>query len=219
MKRRIVYSSEVYQLSVKDVSFLDNAKQYKDSDKVVILLGDESKGIKDTLLSGRDILEKSKDKYIAVSIAYYTIGRFLSILVNFVKPLKRKYYTIGSNYYHTSLQSLGKLSLTRGTRNEENAYAWSNEKWALSEEQREERYNSLYNSLKDKGYLDSCPILILLNRNFGVKDQILQGHHRMHLCEEVGIDDVTIRFWSAPKAGYVFMGLEKLVRTVKGFFI
>jgi hypothetical protein len=47
-------------------------------------------------------------------------------------------------------------------------------------------------------------MIVMINRKFGVKDQILQGHHRIGICKEVGIKEVNICFWTAPISFKIF---------------
>ena len=62
----------------------------------------------------------------------------------------------------------------------------------------------MYNSLKTHGYSEKSPMIVMINRKFGVKDQILQGHHRIGICKEVGIKEVNICFWTSPISLKIF---------------
>ena len=70
----------------------------------------------------------------------------------------------------------------------------------MSREEAQQKYEDLYNSLKKNGYDKRSPMFVMLNRKLGVKDQILQGHHRIGICKEIGLKTVNIAFWTAPKA-------------------
>lgn len=199
---QIVNSSEKYMIRTDDLISLEDSEDYFLSERVVILLGDAEKSIKDKLLSGRDILEKSKLenlKYVEVIISYYSCSYFKAFFLNLVKNLKRKFYVKGTEIYHIDLNHIYSLELMRGYRDFANAYAWTNKKWAMLEEERQAKYLELYNSIKENGYDESQPIDILLNRNFGISDQIYQGHHRLSICKDLNILEATAVFYSAPK--------------------
>ena len=91
-------------------------------------------------------------------------------------------------------------NLQRGVRNRENAYQWTNKRWKMSNEEAQKRYNDLYNSIKENGYDEDSPMIVMLNRKFGIKDQILQGHHRIGICQELDVKEVNICFWATPKS-------------------
>ena len=40
----------------------------------------------------------------------------------------------------------------------------------------------------------------MLNRKFGVKDQLLQGHHRIGICKALNVNEVSISFWAVPRS-------------------
>ncbi|MDR1694633.1 MAG: hypothetical protein LBR70_05555 [Lactobacillaceae bacterium] len=219
MKNKLAYSSEIYLLKIDEILKLENAGNYFGEDGVVILLGDNNKGIPDTLYSGRKVLDaadKSKEKFVEARIAYKDMSDFFAFFVNLIKPLKRKHYVVGSGIYWTMLKDVENKNITRGMRNAQNAYQWSKGKaWSFSEAERKSRYDKLYNSLKEKGYDYNNPILVLLNRKFGVRDQVLQGHHRMGICREVGIEEVSIRFWASPKSPDFMKLVDKFVSNLK----
>jgi len=58
----------------------------------------------------------------------------------------------------------------------------------------------LYNSIKANGYDAKSPMLVMLNRKFGVKDQLLQGHHRIGICKALNVNEVSISFWAVPRS-------------------
>lgn len=219
MKKIIAYSSETYLLNVEDVLKLKKSDVYFDNGKVCILLGDKDKEINDTLLSGHGLLKKAQkngEKFVFTNVAYYTLPSYLSMFVNLIKPLKRKYYGVGTEIYRTLLSDLDKRNLSRGERNSQNAYQWTKGKaWSFSEEERKKRYENLYNSIKEKGYDYNYPMHILLNRAMGVKDQILQGHHRIGICKELGVDEVSVRFWYSPKSPNFMKIINNFVVKIK----
>lgn len=198
MKKVIAFSSEEYLIAANSLKRLELADNYYDSANVVVLLGDVEKGIADKLLSGGKYLEDNK--YIKTKIAYYSYPAYASFFLNFIKSWKRKNYIQGSNAYFTLLEDILSKDITRGERTAENAYAWSNKKWFIPENERKEKYQKLYDSFKKNGYDIRHPMLILLNRKLGVKDQLLQGHHRISVCRELGVNEVAVRFWASQKS-------------------
>ena len=201
MKKHVVYSSIKYLLNVDDLTNLNKSERYYESDEVIIMLGDD-KNPKDTLLSGENIIAECKHKnvkYVLCKVAYYSCNPFFAFLIHLFKPIKRKSVLKGYGVYRTTLSYILEHNLTRGVRNRANAYQLKNKKWYIPEEDRIKRYDQLYNSLK-KGYNFKYPMLVGLNRHMGFKDQILQGHHRIGICQELKIEEVSISFWAFPKS-------------------
>lgn len=205
-KDYLAYSSKRYLLNVDDVAALKKSPQYRDNSSRVVILLANSETPEDTLLAGAEILEKcqhDKQDYVKVRIAYYTFNPIIGFLLHLIKPIKRKTVVIGSHIYRTKLSWLLKKKLARGIRNRENAYALKNKKWYIPEQERQKRFDELYNSLK-KGYNMSYPMFVGLNRHWGYKDQLLQGHHRLGICKELNIEDVSISFWTYPQSVFNF---------------
>ena len=209
MKRnKIAYSSREYLLFIEDLEKLPKAENYyAGGDKVIIMLGDVPSGTKDSLLCGEELLNKAKEngeKYVLTTITYYTFNPFISFFIQCIKYFKRRAPVQGTNWYRTKLSHLLTLDITRGIRTRENAYQWNNPRWYMSEEERIKRYDKLYNSMKTKSYNFKLPMRIGLNRHMGWKDQLLQGHHRIGICQELNIDDVSVEFWAYPKSPRLF---------------
>lgn len=210
------FASETYLIAVKDLTELENSPTYQpDKNEVIILVGNTESNQDDTLFAGRHLLQTSA-KYLEVKIAYPDRPKFFNFFINLIKPLKRRYYSTGSRYYHTPLDTLLSKQIHRGIRTAANAYKWTNKRWALPEEERVKRYQELYQSLKTHGYDDNSPLLILLNRNLGVKDQLLQGHHRIGICKELNINDVTVKFWTAPQSPFWVKHIYNFISIIKG---
>lgn len=53
------------------------------------------------------------------------------------------------------------------------------------------------------------PMFVGLNRHWGYKDQLLQGHHRLGICKELNIEDVSISFWTYPQSVFNFRRKKK----------
>lgn len=201
-KDYLAYSSKRYLLNVEDVAALNKSAQYQDDTKRVVILLANDKTKEDTLLSGVQVLEQCRQNnqdFVKVRIAYYTYNPVIGFLLHLIKPIKRKTVVVGSHIYRTKLSWLLKKKLARGVRNRENAYALKNKKWYIPEQERQKRFDELYNSLKN-GYNMEYPMFVGLNRHWGYKDQLLQGHHRIGICKELNIEDVSISFWTYPQS-------------------
>ena len=103
-----------------------------------------------------------------------------------------------SKVYHISpiyLRNLGiEMSGGRGRRRtRDNAYDGKEEVQGWTKEQKEERYDILYESIKVDGFNEEFPILIMLRREGG-EDQIFEGHHRLNISIELGLETVPVRF-------------------------
>ena len=78
-------------------------------------------------------------------------------------------------------------------RERDNAYDGKEEFIHLTREQKEERYDVLKESIDKDGFNEEFPILIMLRREGG-EDQILEGHHRLNISIELGLETVPVRF-------------------------
>ena len=194
------FSSEFYFIKSEELKKLDRLQGFENIkfSEVVILL-DGINGNK--IIANFDKLDGASDEeFIKTRIAYRTFNPFVGFLITLIKPIKRRFYTRNEQSFTVLFDKLLDAKLTRGERNRENAYQWTNKKWQISPEEANKRYNDLYNSLKKNGYDKKSPMFVMLNRKLGVKDQILQGHHRIGICKEIGIKTVNVAFWTVPKA-------------------
>ena len=102
-----------------------------------------------------------------------------------------------SKVYHISpiyLRNLGvEVSGGRRKRRErDNAYdhpvynTWTRE-------QKEERYDTLKESIRQEGFNEEFPIVIMLRREGG-EDKLFEGHHRLNIAIELGLATVPVRF-------------------------
>ena len=103
-----------------------------------------------------------------------------------------------SRVYHISPTYLRNLGMERygagGVgRHRDNAYDGKEETKHLTREEREERYDTLKESIDKDGFNEEFPILIMLRREGG-EDQILEGHHRLNISIELGLETVPVRF-------------------------
>ena len=105
---------------------------------------------------------------------------------------------LSSNVYHISPTYLRNLRMERyGAggigRHRDNAYDGKEETKDLTRVQKEERYDQLKESIKKGGFNEEYPILIMLRREGG-EDQIYEGHHRLNIAIELGLETVPVRF-------------------------
>jgi hypothetical protein len=199
MKQHLTYSSEVYLLKVAELAELPKASAYFESGAVTLLLSGK-RGVKDALLSGAEFLQKLKqqnEEFCEVKIAYYSYNPFIGFLLQLFKPIKRKHITAGTGIYKTKLSHLIAHHLPRGIRTRANAYCLKNKKWQIPAEERIKKYNDLFASLKN-GYDFAHPLFVGLNRQIGFKDKLVDGHHRIGICQDLKIDEVSISFWTYP---------------------
>ena len=103
-----------------------------------------------------------------------------------------------SRVYHIAPLYLRNLGMERygagGVgRHRDNAYDGKEETKHLTKEEKQERYDSLKESIKDNGFNEEFPILIMLRREGG-EDQIFEGHHRLNISIELGLETVPVRF-------------------------
>ncbi len=198
--KRLFFSSEFYYIRARDIKKLppchDVNYQSKEQTCVVILLKNDGNV---ELLSGEKILAQHQDDdYVQTLVAYYSYPAFIGLLLNLIKPIKRKFYIRSSVGFGVRLDDLLSAHLPRGERNAANAYQLANKRYRLSLEDAQKCYQELRQSFKANGYDPKHPMYVMLNRKFGVKDQLLQGHHRIGICKELGINEVYISFWAAP---------------------
>ena len=78
-------------------------------------------------------------------------------------------------------------------RHRDNAYDGKEETNDLSRAQKEERYDELKESIRVNGFDKDYPILIMLRREGG-EDKIFEGHHRLNIAIELGLETVPVRF-------------------------
>lgn len=204
--KKIALSSEIYQIKRTELQALPIEQDvFGDvkSDEIIVLLDEKGE---DKLISGMEKVKTSSEEFLPVRMAYHTYPAFQAFFINLIKPIKRKFYKVFPKAYTTTLACILENDVMRGERNEANAYQWTNKKWQISREEAQKRYHDLYNSIKEHGYDKKSPMLIMLNRKFGVKDQILQGHHRIGICKSLNVQEVSISFWAVPKS-FEFMKL------------
>ncbi len=207
----ICYSSETYNLDPQDVIILRDTSQEilcDTKDEIVILIGntdlwDRTKGLPDTLLKGRDILERAvadNKAFVPVRIAFISRIKKYDFISPIIRVLRYKYKGYSSNYYHMDPHEIRKMNIERNIRTRENAYKFSNPRYKMKDDARNNTFDTLVESMKKNGFDERYPIDIMLRRNFGVQDTLNQGHHRMAAALECGLDKISVRFCAAGQA-------------------
>jgi len=209
---KICYSSEVYGLAVEDILSLPDAQIVANNipnDEVIILIGrrklwfDDVPVVPDTLLKGRDVVmkaQKNGEQYIPVRVAFESRTKSYDLISPIIRSLRYKHILFGSNIYHIRAQEIRAKKIERNFRNSENAYVFSNPKYQMSDDARKNTYAELKKSMQEKGFDDNYPLDIMLCRNMGIKDTLNQGHHRMSVALECGIERVSVVFCAAGQA-------------------
>ena len=63
----------------------------------------------------------------------------------------------------------------------------------MSRAQKEERYDELKESIRVNGFDEDFPIVVLFRRVQG-EDKIFEGHHRLNIAIELGLETVPVMF-------------------------
>ena len=114
-----------------------------------------------------------------------------------------------SRVYHIAPLYLRNLGVERDGmeageqgRRRDNAYDGKEEFLHLTREQKEEKYDTLYESIKVNGFNEEFPILIMLRRENNA-DMLFEGHHRLNISIELGLETVPVRFieWENEREG------------------
>jgi hypothetical protein len=216
VSRRIGLSSEVYPIDPNDLvnlpggSFSDDRKDY-----VVLLCGDESRGIPDSLLSDRSRIRRAidnGDEFIPVRIAFVPRVPWWNPLPLFIRVWRNYYVSRGAGIYHTDPFVLRDLGIERGRYALENAYSFASNS---TRDIREARYNTVASSILKDGWKDAQPLEIMVLRQMGAQDNLNDGHHRMGICMTYGIRRASVRFAFAGKSSdWLLPLLRSLARLI-----
>ena len=203
---RVVLSSEFYFIKAADLQKLPSerdvaALKVRTDIPLVFLKTDGTASLIDV---ADKVKQASRDEFIKVKVAYHGYPFIVGLILCLIKPIKRHFYRMNNTIFTVRLQDIIEAKLPRGERNAENAYQWNNKRWQISKEEAQKRYTDLRQSLQKNGYDMKSPMFIMLNRKFGARDQLFQGHHRIGICQELGIKEVSILFWVAPATSEYF---------------
>lgn len=89
---------------------------------------------------------------------------------------------------------LRELGVELKARNRDNAFRSHGDRKHLSDEERARIYDELKEKIKPDGFRTDQPITVMLRRKDDQHDKILQGHHRLAIAVELGLDVVPVRF-------------------------
>ena len=215
----LCFSSETYMIEINDVAVLNDSNVdfvCKKNQDIVILMGDMEQNIPDTLLCGRENINKAianKEEYVAVKIAFISKIKKYDIFTQFIKKLRGKYKIWSSNIYHTNPEFIRKMKIERSFRTKENAYNFTNPLYRRTDDERINRYEKLCESIKN-GYDDNFPIDIMLLRMLGIKDNVNNGHHRMAVVLEQGVKRISVRFSAVGQAPRLLHPLLKVIADI-----
>ena len=153
----LCFSSEIYPLLLKDLLILpDSQIKIDDSqcnDDIILLIGDEKKQTKDSILHGKEALEQAVakgHKYVPVRIAFETRTSKYDILSPLIRSMRYKHKSFSLGIYHTDPFEIRKLKIERKFRTKENEYKFTKKKYRIEKNTRRNMYEDLYNSMKKK---------------------------------------------------------------------
>ncbi len=214
-------SSELYPVEPGDIAALadatsDAGNNRRTEGKIIVLIGNKETGEKDTLLCGREEVERAlarKQPFVPVRFAFASqLGRFDFISV-FIKRLRNRHKIFSSEIYHMDPLAVRRLKVERNIRTRQNAYVFSNPLYIFDKAERRRRYEELYQSMQN-GYNDKYPIDIMLLRMMGIKDTVNQGHHRMGIAVELKLPRIAVRFSAAGAAPKILRPLLKIIADI-----
>ena len=103
-----------------------------------------------------------------------------------------------SKVYHISPVYLRNLRVEvsggrRMRRERDNAYDGKEEVQGWTREQKEAKYDTLKESIRQEGFNEEFPIIIMLRRENN-EDKLFEGHHRLNIAIELGLAIIPVRF-------------------------
>ena len=115
-----------------------------------------------------------------------------------VRPVNIDWTKASSNVYHIAPQALRDLHMERRGRggvgrHRDNCYDGKEETKHLNKAQKQERYDTLKESIRVDGFNEEYHIIVMLRRENGA-DMIFEGHHRLNISIELGLKTVPVRF-------------------------
>ncbi len=203
------WSSRSYPLYADDLAALDDyagesiPPQFLPDDEVILFM---AKGRRDTLLRGREIVEKAGSGTVNVRIVFVPSVRKWNLAATLVRAVRNLYRYKSSGTYHIKANDVRRMALERAIRTLSNPHR-------RGKADRLAKMKRLENSLREKGYDDSRPIAIMLLRSGGMEDSLRQGHHRVSACIECGIQKMAVRFTAAGALPRSLAWLAKWIRT------
>lgn len=221
---RFVYSSEVYRIDPQDILCLKDAETKPSNstdDEVVVLIGQnkniEEKTAEDFLIKGRAAVEKAVTQnieFIPVRFVFTPANKPFDLLSPLIRKLRYKIRFYGSNVYHLSPADIRKMKIERTMKTRENAYSFTNPKYRMTRQERNDEWDRIFNSVKENGFKDDAPVDIMLCRLAGAKDCLNNGHHRVGIALELGLNKIPVRFSAAGASPALLRPALKLFSTL-----
>ncbi len=192
MRFTIVPSSHLYPFYATDCLQLEEAPiKFSKKGEISVLLGNRKRGVKDTLLCGREqLLEMSRSEIVNVRI-YFPVDVNLSAFLSLFKYFRKRNKRFGTEVYHVNPNFLREARLERCVRTAENAYSLHRLK--VDVDSPLVAYQRLSEQLKD-GFDDRYPLTVMLHRVKRHIDSLDDGHHRLGLCIQHNLPHVGIKF-------------------------
>ena len=192
MRFTLVPSSHHYPFYVSDcLSLSDASVQFTPTDDVAILLGNCERGVADTLLCGREQLQRMNPADRVYVRVYFPVAVNVSAFLSLVKYFRKRNKVFGTGVYHVSPSFLRESKLERCQRTEENAYRLHHLK--VDVDNPLSAYRRLSEQLKG-GFDDHYPLTVMLHRVKRHIDSLDDGHHRLGLCIKHQLPHVGIKF-------------------------
>ncbi len=205
--RHAVLSSEIYPLAVADVRALPDAdaSETDAADEIVVLLGRNpappqqmsAPPLPDTLVKGRAAVERAAaagEKFVPVRFAFVPANARWDVFSAFIRKRRNKIRFYGSAVYHVPPAAIRALKIERAFKTRETAYSFTAPIRRMTRQERDAEYDRISDSIKENGFLDSEPIDIMLRRLTGAKDCVNNGHHRLGIALELGLDAIPVNF-------------------------
>lgn len=219
-----VFSSEIYKITPSDLAVL---KDYEGndfsivSDEIVVLLGHNQQitdnSSPDLLISGRAAVQKAveeKKPFIPVRFVFTPANKRFDVFSPVIRKLRYKIRFYGSNVYHLDPKDIRAMKIERTIKTRDNAYSFTNPKYKMSLQERSDEYDRIFNSVKNNGFNDEEPIDIMLCRLAGAKDCLNNGHHRMGIAIELGLNRIPVRFSAAGASPKILRPFLKWFSTI-----
>ena len=113
-----------------------------------------------------------------------------------MRPVPLDWTRSSSNVYHIAPQDLRDLRMERYGRggvgrHRDNCYDGKEQTKHLTRSQKEARYDELKESIREYGFNEEYPIIVMLRRENGA-DMIFEGHHRLNIAIELGLSLIHI---------------------------
>lgn len=191
-----------YSLKIDDLLVLPDGPRFagKSFENVAILLGNAKKGKVDCLLSSREKLvelQKRQD-YVETEIYFQPVISSWNLLLLFIGKLRKRFKVQGTNSYHIRPEEIKEKGLIRCVRTRENAYKFT--QYYIPDEKRHELYDDLEKKIIQNGWdPKQSDLSIMLCRSFSYFDSLDDGNHRVNICLEHKVPEVTVKFRYAGK--------------------